>query len=128
MSKKASRLNRHLYGNSKPRKESSRNHHSTSTIKSAQACGFNPSPDCCEVDLHNLGLHDAKERIKSESMKASKESRTVLFIHGSNNGTAIRDFIRAGPLQQSLDAKEVNGVLYSNGAGTTYFDPSTRGD
>jgi esterase/lipase superfamily enzyme len=128
MSKKASRLNRHLYGNSKPRSASSRKHHSTSDIKSAQACGFSPSRDCCEVDLHNLGLHEAKERIKSESMKASKESRTVLFIHGFNKGTAIRDFIRAGPLQQSLDAKEVNGVLYSKGDGATYFDPSTRGD
>ena len=128
MSKKASRLNRHLYGNNKARNASSRKRQSTSIIQSAQSCGFRQSSNCREIDLHDLGLHEAKERIKTESVRASKESESVLFIHGYNKGTAIRDFIRGGPLQQSLEAKGVGGELYSKGEGSTYFDPSTRGD
>ena len=128
MSKKASRLNRHLYGNSKPHNASSRKHTLTTPLKSASSSGFTPSRGCCEVDLHDIGLHEAKERIKTAANKASKESETVLFIHGFNRGTAIRDFIRGGPLQQSLNAKGITGEFYSKGDGATYFDPGTRGN
>ena len=125
MSKKRQRLNRHLFGKSKHSNTSSQKSHPT-TIMSAQSTGFSPSQPCHEVDLHNLGLHDAKELIKKTARKASEDAETVLFIHGYNSGTAIQGFIRGGSLEQSLNAKGITGEFYSKGAGATYFDPSTR--
>jgi len=72
-------------------------------------------------DLHNLGIHQAKEKIKEECRYAERDV-TLKFIHGFNQGTAIRDFIRNGQLGQSLKARGINFELWNNGEGSTYYN------
>ena len=48
-----------------------------------------------EIDLHKLRLYDAKFEICLYIEDAwNNGDQSILFIHGFNNGTSIRDFIR----------------------------------
>ena len=74
-----------------------------------------------KFDLHNLGIHQAREKIKEECRYAERDV-TLKFIHGFNHGTAIRDFIRNGQLEQSLKDLGINFELWNDGSGSTYYN------
>lgn len=52
------------------------------------------SKDCITVDLHGLTTSEAKRRLEWEIYKAPQQIKRVIVIHGSNNGTALRDMVR----------------------------------
>ena len=60
----------------------------------------------CEVDLHELGLPDAKATVKRVLLE-KRESCGVCFIHGHNHGTAIQQWIRGGAVWQFLQSKGI---------------------
>ena len=64
---------------------------------------------------------EAKKRIKEECKYAEK-NQTIQFCHGFNSGTQIRDFIRNGQLQQSLDSLNIEGNIWAKDLGNTYFN------
>jgi len=74
-----------------------------------------------KIDLHNFGLHQAKKRIQEECRYAA-DAVTIVFIHGHNHGTQIRDYIRNGQLAQSLDDQGIKGDIWYDAPGTTYFN------
>ena len=74
-----------------------------------------------KYDLHNLGTHQARKKIIEECQYAERDI-TLEFIHGFNHGTAIRDFIRNGQLEQSLKDRGINFELWNNGSGSTCYN------
>jgi len=74
-----------------------------------------------KVDLHNHGIHHAKKRIIEECKYATKEE-TIQFCHGHNHGTQIRDWIRDGPLNQSLQSQNLSGNIWIKDDSNTYFN------
>ena len=58
------------------------------------------------IDLHGLTLANAKEKIRKEFAKITNatkhQDRVVTLIHGHNNGTVIRDYIRNGEMEKEL--------------------------
>jgi erythromycin esterase-like protein len=71
--------------------------------------------------LHDLSLNVAKKRIIEECRDADV-FETVIFIHGFNSGTAIRNYIRSGPLVQSLESRKIKFEMWHNQQGTTFFN------
>ena len=59
-----------------------------------------------EVDLHELGLPDAKDAVK-RAILDGKESSGVCFIHGHSHGTAIQQWMRGGAVRQFLQSKGI---------------------
>tara|TARA_X000001036_G_C20029721_1_gene542224 strand:- start:99 stop:488 length:390 start_codon:yes stop_codon:yes gene_type:complete len=74
-----------------------------------------------KVDLHNHGIHQAKKRVIEECKYAQKDE-TIQFCHGHNHGTQIRDWIRGGPLNQSLESQNLSGSIWIKDASNTYFN------
>ena len=72
------------------------------------------------VDLHYLSLHGAEEKIKDDIRDAISDGLSgVKFIHGNNNGTAIHDWMRGGPLQSFIDSKNLNARIWFERDGST---------
>ena len=72
------------------------------------------------VDLHDLPLHIAKNRIKEELRDAKVDQEPgVKFIHGFRGGTAIRDWIRNGSLEQFMESANISGKIWVPDEGTT---------
>ena len=86
---------------------------------------MNQPNDAIEVDLHGLRLEEAKEKICNMIEETwLTEMDCLLFIHGFNNGVAIRNFIRnPGGLRNRLYchyAEIVNVKIIPNDNGSTY--------
>jgi len=72
------------------------------------------------VDLHNLALHNAKNRIKEELRDARADGLPgIKFVHGFNGGTAIREWMRDNSLQQFLDDSQIPGRIWYEEEGST---------
>ena len=116
-------MDKFLNGNNKyakaRSKKSNKQNHSTNTRS------FSPSAKLRDIiaerDLHNHGIHQAITRIKQDCRYGDKDV-TIMFIHGNNHGTKIRDFIRNGQLKQSLDSTNISGDIWWNREGVTYFN------
>ena len=48
-----------------------------------------------EVDLHGLNVREAQEALDEALRNADQTVYRVRAVHGFNNGTALRDMIRA---------------------------------
>ena len=53
------------------------------------------SPGICEIDIHNLNQHQARVRIESQLRRADRAVYILRIIHGYNQGTALKDMVRA---------------------------------
>ena len=113
-------MKKYLYGNSKHtearRKKANKQRHTVEPRTSGHKRAVIE-----KIDLHNLGLHQAKTRVKEECKYADKNA-TLQFVHGHNHGTVIRDYIRKGQLNQSLESTGVKGDIFYEGPGSTYFN------
>lgn len=116
-------MNKYLNGNNKYQKARSKkaNKQNHSTKSNSPATGAKLRSRTQEIDLHNLGIHQARERIKQECRYADKNV-TIQFIHGYNHGTTIREFIRNGQLKQSLDSYNISCSIWWNTDGITFFN------
>jgi len=116
-------MNKFLNGNNKYAKarsqKANKQNHSTKNRSFSSSAKLRSRTQ--KHDLHNHGIHQATTRIKEECRYADKDV-TILFIHGHNHGTTIRDFIRNGQLKQSLDSTNISGVIWWDSDGATYFN------
>ena len=46
------------------------------------------------LDIHGMTLYEAKSYLLREIGEAPPDCRKITVIHGSNNGTALRDMVR----------------------------------
>ena len=53
------------------------------------------SPGIWEIDIHNLNQYQAQVRIESLLRRADRAVYILRIIHGYNQGTALKDMIRA---------------------------------
>ena len=68
-----------------------------------------------KVDLHNLALWQAKEKIRDELNIAAERGLAGLYlIHGFNGGDRIRSHIREGPLSNSLNDRKIDAKIVSD--------------
>ena len=124
MAKRSDRaLRTHLHGNSKAWKAGSPKGNKQ---KHAPSKSSDPKRQVVrkterEIDLHELTLHEAKEVVKKACRKATFEE-TLTFCHGFNHGTKIRDFIRDGPLHQSLASQDIQATIWAKDNGNTHFN------
>ena len=66
-----------------------------------------------EVDLHEMGLHAAKDCVKKEIIDGQKNGeRGLKFIHGSHGGTAIQQWMRGGAVSDFLTAKGIEADVW----------------
>lgn len=116
-------MNKYLHGNNKYRKtrsnKSNKQNHSNYLPRISKSARQRSRIQ--RIDLHSLGIHQARERIKQECRYSDKDV-TIKFIHGFNNGTAIKDFIRNGQLRQSLDSTGISGEIWWDASGVTFFN------
>lgn len=116
-------MNRYLFGNGKPKipeskkRNPQRHTHNFATYSQRKS----PRDDIVNIDLHDLALHQAKNRIK-EVCKDASQSQTILFCHGFNRGTEIRDFIRGGQLERSLRDSGMAIEIWAKDEGNTYVN------
>ena len=116
-------MNKFLNGNNKYVKARSKK--ANKQDHSANNRSFSPSAKLRsrteKHDLHDKGIQQASTLLKEECKYADKDV-TIMFIHGNNHGTIIRDFIRNGQLKQSLDSTNISGDIWWNREGVTYFN------
>jgi DNA-nicking Smr family endonuclease len=73
-----------------------------------------------KVNVHDLALHNAKNRIKEEIRDAKADrSLGVKIIHGHNGGTAIRDWVRSISLEQFMESAGIDGKVWFNDEGSS---------
>ena len=64
------------------------------------------------VDLHDLALWQAKEKIRDELNIAAERGLAGLYlIHGFNRGDKIKSYIREGSLLNSLNDREIEANI-----------------
>ena len=67
-----------------------------------------------KVDLHNLALWQAKEKIRDELNIAAERGLAGLYlIHGFNGGDRIGSYIREGSLSNSLNDRKIDAKIVS---------------
>ena len=72
------------------------------------------------INVHDLALHNAKNRIKEEIRDAKADRYPGLkIIHGFNGGTAIRDWVRSISLEQFMESAGIVGKVWFNDEGST---------
>lgn len=65
------------------------------------------------VDLHDLALWQAKDKIKDQLNIAAERGLAGLYlIHGFNSGDRIKTYIRGGSLQNSLTDRGIKSKIY----------------
>ena len=125
MPPKSRRSDMNKFLNGKNKYEKARSKKVNTQNHSTKIRSFNPNAKLRshtqKHNLHNHGIQQAKTRIKEECKYADKDV-TILFIHGHNHGTIIRDFVRNGQLKQSLDSTNISGAIWWDDNGTTYFN------
>ena len=75
-----------------------------------------------KIDLHDMALWQAKDRIREELNKAVNGEESGLYlIHGYNSGDRIKTYIRGGALGNSMKDRgiSVRIVRFKGNRGTT---------
>jgi hypothetical protein len=75
-----------------------------------------------EIDLHDMALWQAKDRIREELNKAvNGEEAGLYLIHGFNSGDRIKTYIRGGALANSMKDRGISAkiVRFKGNLGTT---------
>jgi len=62
---------------------------------------MNNDEELLEIDLHDLALWQAKKKIIENIQKAIRK-KGLYLIHGYIEGNKIKNYIRNGPLENSL--------------------------
>ena len=65
------------------------------------------------VDLHELSLWQAKDKIRDQLKIAAERGLAGLYlIHGFNSGNKIKTYIRGGSLQNSLTDRGIKSKIF----------------
>ena len=65
------------------------------------------------IDLHDLALWQAKEKIRDQLKIAAERGLAGLYlIHGFNSGNKIKTYIQGGSLQNSLTDRGIKSKIY----------------
>ena len=116
MSNRRIQMERFLHGKNHHKRRTNRNRPAPRSFRQ----NFGDDSGYVKVDLHTLALHNAKNRIKEELRDAKADRRRgVKFIHGFHGGTAIRDWMRSGSLEQFMESANLNGKIWFNQEGAT---------
>ena len=116
MSNRRIQMERFLHGKNHHKRRTNRNRPPPRSFRQ----NFGDDSGYVKVDLHTLALHNAKNRIKEELRDAKADRRRgVKFIHGFHGGTAIRDWMRSGSLEQFMESANLNGKIWFNQEGAT---------
>ena len=77
-----------------------------------------------QLDLHSFTLKDAKEIIKKEIINCYNNSiNTLEIIHGYNNGTSIKNYLKNSKELRSLkEVKEIIPSLLNSGKSIIYLN------
>lgn len=71
-------------------------------------------------DVHEMSLNVAKGYIVDDVRDARSDGTAgVLVCHGFNHGTMIRDWVRNGPLAQSLASHGIEAIIAAVDEGNT---------
>jgi hypothetical protein len=69
--------------------------------------------DVLRIDLHELALWQAKDKIKDQLKIAAERGLAGLYlIHGFNSGNKIKTYIRGGSLQNSLTDRGIKSKIF----------------
>lgn len=77
-----------------------------------------------QLDLHSFTLKEAKEIIKKEIINCYNNNiNTLEIIHGYNNGTSIKNFLKNSKELRSLkEVKEIIPSLLNSGKSIIYLN------
>ena len=65
------------------------------------------------IDLHELSLWQAKDKIRDQLKIAAERGLAGLYlIHGFNSGNKIKTYIRGGSLQNSLTDRGIKSKIF----------------
>ena len=116
MSNRRFQMERFLHGKNHHKRRTNRNRPAPRSFRQ----NFGDDSGYVKVDLHTLALHNAKNRIKEELRDAKADRRRgVKFVHGFHGGTAIRDWMRSGSLEQFMESANLNGKVWFKQEGVT---------
>ena len=116
MSNRRFQMERFLHGKNHHKRRTNRNRPTPRSFRQ----NFGDDSGYVKVDLHTLALHNAKNRIKEELRDAKADRRRgVKFVHGFHGGTAIRDWMRSGSLEQFIESANLNGKVWFKQEGVT---------
>ena len=116
MSNRRFQIERFLHGKNHHKRRTNRNRPAPRSFRQ----NFGDDSGYVNVDLHTLALHNAKNRIKEELRDAKADRRRgVKFVHGFHGGTAIRDWMRSGSLEQFMESANLNGKIWFKQEGVT---------
>jgi len=114
-------LTRHLNGRRRTNESAKRNPQRHSTTGSPTSWGAKvDTTDFKDRNVHHMSLNDAKRYIVEDVRDArTDEQPGVLVCHGYRGGTAIRDWVRNGSLEQALTAHNLNVRILAVDEGNT---------
>ena len=116
MSNRKFQIERFLNGKNRHNRKTNRNRPTPRVFRQ----NYGDDSGYASVNLHDLALHNAKNRIKEELRDAKADrKRGVRFIHGFNGGTAIRDWMRSSSLEQFMVSAKISGKIWFNQEGVT---------
>jgi DNA-nicking Smr family endonuclease len=77
-----------------------------------------------QLDLHSFTLKEAKEIIKKEIINCYNNNiNTLEIIHGYNNGTSIKNYLKNSKELRSLkEVKEIVPSLLNSGKSIIYLN------
>ena len=77
-----------------------------------------------QLDLHSFTLKEAKEIIKKEIINCYNNNiNTLEIIHGFNNGTSIKNYLKNSKELRSLkEVKEIIPSLLNSGKSIIYLN------
>ena len=77
-----------------------------------------------QLDLHSFTLKEAKEKIKKEIINCYNNNiNTLEIIHGYNNGTSIKNYLKNSKELRSLkEVKEIIPSLLNSGKSIIYLN------
>lgn len=77
-----------------------------------------------QLDLHSFTLKEAKEIIKKEIINCYNNNiNTLEIIHGYNNGTSIKNYLKNSKELRSLkEVKEIIPSLLNSGKSIIYLN------
>ena len=114
-------LTRHLNGRRRTNDSAKRNPQRHGTARSPTSWGAKvDTTGFKRRDVHESSLNDAKRYIVEDVRDArTDELPGVLVCHGYRGGTAIRDWVRNGSLEQALNAYNLNVRILAVDEGNT---------
>ena len=82
-----------------------------------------------QLDLHSFTLKEAKEIIKKEIINCYNNNiNTLEIIHGYNNGTSIKNYLKNSKELRSLkEVKEIIPSLLNSGKSIIYLNIKIKG-